>query len=365
MIYLDNNATTVLDPLVRKEMEREFALTPLNPSSFHRQGQLAKSLLLSARSSIAHYFGIPHDHLLFTSSATEGLIWLIRHFSKNGVHIISSSVEHAAIYEPLKKLSQTQNVTFLPTGEKGHIDPTDLKKAITPKTGLIILGAVNGETGVKNPIQEIAAIAHHHGIPLVIDGVALLGKESVILYEGVSAAVFSAHKVHGPKGVGCIAMPKLIKLNPLFLGGGQEYGLRSGTENLGGIMGFAKALELLAKDLPLFSSHMKTLQETFEMGILKALPGTLINGSGPRTVNVSNIYFPEWDAETLLIALDQKGICASHGSACSSGSLQPSRILLEMGLSQKRAKHSVRFSLSRFTTEEEINEAIKLIISCF
>jgi cysteine desulfurase len=363
MIYLDNNATTALDPLVRKEMEREFALTPLNPSSFHRQGQLAKSLLLSARSSIAQFFGIPHNHLLFTSTATEGLIWLIDHFSKNGAPIISTSIEHAAIYEPLKRLSQT--ITFLPTGEKGHIELIDLEEAITHETGLIILAAVNSETGVKNPIKEIAALTHRRGIPLVIDGVALLGKEDVILYEGISAAVFSAHKVHGPKGVGCIAMPKLIKLNPLFLGGGQEYGLRSGTENLAGIMGFAKALEILGKNLPLFSSHMKTLQETFEKAILGALPGSCINGSGPRTVNVSNIYFPDLDAETLLIALDQKGICASHGSACSSGSLEPSRVLLQMGVSRIKAKHSVRFSLSRFTTELEIKEAIKLIISCF
>ncbi len=363
MIYLDNNATTALAPEVAEEMLKEFSLTPLNPSSYHRQGQLAKSLLLGARSQIGDFFGLPHSQILFTSSATEGLSWLIHHFTQKPIHIISSNIEHSAVYQPLLALSNTHKVTFLPVGEKGHIEINDLAKAISPETGLIILGAVNSETGVINPILEIASIAEKHNIPLVVDGVALLGKEKLFIHAGVTAIVFSAHKMHGPKGIGCIALAKHLKLSPLYLGGGQEYGLRSGTENLGGILGFARAIQLVDGNEEVFSLRMKELRDHFESELKAAIPNIEINGTGPRAVNVSNLYFPQVDAETLLIALDQAGICASHGSACSSGSLEPSRILLNMGYPRKRAKHSVRFSLSRMTTREELEKALEILQS--
>ena len=221
---------------------------------------------------------------------------------------------------------------------------------------------VNNETGVKTDIQAIAAIAYEAGIPFLVDGVALLGKELFSIPLGVSAMCFSGHKLHAPQGTGFAFIRSNFKLHPLLTGGEQEFGHRGGTENVLGILSLAKAIEFLQAELPEASRRMLELRDKFENILLQELKNVSINGEGPRVVNTSNLAFSGVDGESLLINLDREGIAASHGSACSSGGLEPSRALLNMGLPLELVRSSIRFSLSRFTTESEILESCRLII---
>jgi cysteine desulfurase len=225
----------------------------------------------------------------------------------------------------------------------------------------MIFSAVYSETGAKLDLEAIAKLAHTNHVALVIDGVALLGKETFACYPGITGMGFSSHKLHGPKGVGLVYLAPGSHCNPLIVGGPQEKNLRAGTENLEGIYGFAKAVEILGQILPAVTHYIEELRNDFEAILTKKLKDIVINKGSSRICNTSNIYFPQVDAETLLIALDRHGICASAGSACSSGALEPSRVLLNMGLDRKRAKSSVRFSFSRFNTREETEKAAYLI----
>lgn len=360
-IYFDNNATTPLDPDVLDVMIGELAAPPHNPSSIHVFGQEGKKILTQARNTIATFLSVKPTEIFFTSSGTEGLNLLIRGASTGG-HIIGSSIDHSAVYNTLEHLKENGTaVTYLPVDHYGAPQIKDLKKAIRPNTELIVLSAANGETGVKLDIEEFGALAKRHHIPLILDGVALLGKEPFTIPHGVSGIAFSAHKFHGPQGTGFIYLHPSLKLSPLMTGGGQEKGLRPGTENLAGILGMAHALTLLDEDETY--DHLSHLRETFEAMVLEALPDTEINGTGPRLPNTSNLYFPGTDGESLLISLDMHGIAASHASACASGALEPSRTLLNMGYSKERASSSLRFSFSRFNTLEEVQKAALILIS--
>lgn len=360
-IYLDNNGTTPLDPDVLDVMIEELANAPHNPSSIHSFGQEGKKILTEARTKVANFLAVKPSEISFTSSGTEGLNLLIRGASKGG-HIIGSAIDHAAVFHTLEDLKQKgTKVTYLPIDEHGAPKLNDLKKMIRPETELIVLSAANGETGVKLDINGFAAFAKRSGIPLILDGVALLGKEPFTIPEGVCGMAFSAHKFHGPQGVGFIYHHPSLKLTPIITGGGQEKGLRSGTENLPAIVGMAHALSLLDEDENY--AHLSHLRETFEAMILEALPDTEINGTGPRLPNTSNLYFPDVDGESLLISLDMQGIAASHASACASGALEPSRTLLNMGYTKKRASSSLRFSFSRMNTLKEIEKAALTLIS--
>lgn len=238
-----------------------------------------------------------------------------------------------------------------------------LESAITPKTKLITLMAVNNITGVKTDLHAIAAIAEKHQIPLVIDGVQLLGKEQFQIPRGISGMAFSSHKIHGPQGVGLALLRPHYKLPSLITGGSQENGRRGGTENIPGIVGFAKAVELLSTALPHATTHMQKLRDRLIEGISHAAGNIVVHGQGPRICNTAHIGFPGIDGETLLLQLDLAGVAASHGSACSSGGLEPSPILLQMGIPSKLAASSIRFSVSRFTTENEINQTLEIISS--
>lgn len=351
-IYLDNNATTELDPRVLAAMIAELEAGPSNPSSIHSFGRKAHARLMEARDLIANYLGVRNDELIFTGSGTEAVNLALLGLKPNG-HIITTKIEHASVYHTIESLANP--VTYLPIREEGHVRLADLEEAITLKTCLIILSAVNSETGVKNPIDEIANLAKRYGIPFIVDGVALLGKEEFVIPDGVTAMAFSAHKIHGPKGVGLLFLRKGSKITPLFLGGGQEQMRRAGTENLPGIIGFAKTVDLLKTELPEAVIRMQKLRDRLENG----LSNIRVNGTGLRVCNTSSITFLGADGEDMLIKLDQMGIAVSMGSACSSGVLRPSRVLLEMGFSNKEALSTLRFSLSRFTTEDEIHEVIK------
>jgi cysteine desulfurase len=360
-IYLDNNGTTPLDPNVLDVMIEELANGPRNPSSIHTFGQEGKKILTKARKTIADFFSLKPSDILFTSGGTEGLNLLIRGTSKGG-HIIGSNIDHAAVYNTLEDLKEKgADVTYLPVHEYGAPEPEDLIKAIRPDTDLIVLSAANSETGVKLDMQRCASIAENRRIPLILDGVALLGKEPFTIPAGVSGMAFSSHKFHGPQGIGFIICRPSLKLTPLITGGGQEKGLRSGTENLPAIVGMAHALTLLNEDK--IYAHLSYLRTRFEALIFRALPTTEINGTGPRLPSTSNLYFPNIDGESLLISLDMHGIAASHASACASGALEPSRTLLNMGYSKERASSSLRFSFSRFNTLDEVETAARTLIS--
>lgn len=346
MSYLDNNATTPLAPEVATAMQEAMQTFVGNPSSVHSYGRAAKKTLIDCRARIAQKLGTKEEEILFTSGGTESMNLLI-HGLYNPLRpgIISSKIEHPCVLDALNRY----DTTYLPVTAWGAPLPESLKNAITPDTGLIVLSAANHETGVLLDLEVIAKIAYDNSIPLIIDGIAYLGKTPFHLPEGVTAMGFSGHKIHGPTGTGFAFLRKGHKLRPLFSGGFQEKGYRPGTENLLGIIGLTKAVELLSNDA---IAHMRKLQKHLE----EALPN--INGEGPRVANVSNIAFPGTLAEELLILLDRQGVAISHGSACTAGSLEPSRILLEMGYPIERVRSSLRISLSRLTTAEEIDQLI-------
>lgn len=365
-IYLDNNATTGLDASVLDAMLPELSSLPANPSSIHAYGQIAKSKLSQAREILAKFLKVRSSEIVFTSGGTESMNMLIQGISSSFTkgHIITTNVEHACVYECVLMLQKKGwDVTFATVGPWGAAKQEDILSALRPDTKLIVLSAVNSETGVKTDIDSIASLAKQHQIPFFVDGVALLGKELFTIPSGVSGMGFSAHKIHGPKGVGFAYVRSDLKLTPLLVGGGQEFTRRSGTENLPGIVGLSRAISLVKEKQQDFTHHMQSLQELLEKGLMEKASPVLINGEGPRVCNTSNLYFPGVDGETLLIQLDQAGIAASHGSACASGSLEPSRVLLQMGYTKERARSSIRFSLSRMTTKEEIEAAIISIAS--
>lgn len=364
-IYLDHNATTPIDPKVLQAVIRELQQEPGNPSSVHVDGREARKRLTQARQTVAAFFRIDPRELLFTSGGTEAANLLLRGFlcHKPGAHLITSNAEHSCVYRTAKELeSHGVDVTFLQARRWGAATPEDLRQAITPATRLIALMAVNNETGVKTDIEAMGRVAMEYKIPLIVDGVAWLGKERVTIPPGVSAMFFSGHKLHAPQGTGALFCRTSLKLAPLLSGGHQEFDRRAGTENLPGIVGFAAAIEQLAQNQEQFSAHMREMRDRLELGLKSKLDAIVINGEGPRIVNTSNISFLNVDGESLLIKLDQENISVSHGSACTSGAIEPSRILLQMGIPLAEARSAIRFSVSRFTTAEEIDRCIDIVV---
>lgn len=364
-IYLDNNATTFVDPRVTELILDALQTVQGNPSSIHSFGQNVRNKISKARSSIASVLGVKPTELVFTSGGTEGMNMLIRGLAlvKKKGHIITSLAEHSCVFSTMKELEQLGfQVTYIEPGLLGAATPEAVEQSIRPDTIMIALMAVNNETGVKTDIASIAATAESTGIPVLVDGVSLMGKELFSIPSGVSAIAFSGHKFHAPQGTGMVFVRSGLKLKPLLAGGEQEFGRRPGTENVIGILALAKAVLILSDELPLASEKMLYLRKRFEGALQAELPEIYINGEGPRTVNVSNVAFRGVDGESLLMGLDSAGIAASHGSACSSGALEPSRILLSMGIAQELVRSSLRFSFSRFTTEQEIDVAVSVII---
>lgn len=360
-IYLDNNATTVLDPLVKKQMSF-LPDKPYNPSSIHFLGKEAKKIITQARDTIAATLCVPSPTLYFTSGGTESMNMLINGLYPGKGNILSTNIEHSCVLESLSQLQKTGvHVEYVPVGFEGAPSVESIKAQINKETTMMVFSAVYSETGAKINLAEVAKLAIDHLITLVIDGVALLGKEAFTIYPGVKGMGFSSHKLHGPKGVGLAYISHDACCKPLLLGGPQEKGQRAGTENLEGIYGFSKAVELLSIELPSATKKMEELRDLFEDILKKQLHDIEINGAAPRICNTSNIYFPNIDAESLLIAMDRQGICASAGSACSSGALEPSRVLLNMGFARKRAKSSIRFSFCRLNNKDEIEKAAFII----
>lgn len=357
MVYLDNNATTFLDPEVLTVMKPILAGKIGNPSSIHRYGQVGQALLAKATKDVAAYFGVRTSEIVFTSGATEALNLVIRSIPR-GSHIVTSSLEHIAVMESLKYTGC--EVSYLdPYPGKGAIAFDQIEAALRPDTAAIVLMAANNETGVMTDLEPIAALAEQREVLLIVDGVARLGKGHWNIPSGVTALCFSGHKIHAPTGVGIAVIRRPMNAHPLIVGGPQQHQMRGGTENLAAIVGFAKALSLL----PESGNTMANLRDRLERGLVASLSGIRIHGIDQlRLCNTSNIAFADVEGENLLIQLDLAGIAVSHGSACSSGSLEPSRVLLNMHIDPKDARSSIRFSLSRFTTLDEIDTAISTIV---
>jgi cysteine desulfurase len=363
-IYLDNNATTCLEPRLCDLFLASLQKCYGNPSSIHSFGQEAKAELIAARQILAQIFHVQSNEIIFTSSATEAINLLLRGILGETCtgHCITSSVEHAAVYETLLDLEKSGlELSYLPVGSLGAPSVQELELAIRPHTRLIVLMAANNETGVRTDIDAMAEVALRHNIPLVVDAVALFGKEAFTLHPGISACVFSGHKFHAPKGVAFAVVRKGLKLRPYLTGGHQELGRRAGTENLAAIVAMCEAARLTYEELDPTVTRMRFLRDYFESELFKRIPGVKINGLGPRIANTSNLSFPGSDGELLLMHLDLHGVAASLGSACSSGALEPSRVLLNMGLTRDEAMASLRFSLSRFTTKDELDQTIAVL----
>ena len=362
-IYFDNAATKPVRPEVFEAMKPLLMEEYGNPSSIYELARNSKKLLEKARKQVADAIGALPSEIFFTSGATEannwalsGVIETVKGASKK--HIITTSIEHHAVLHTCKYLEKTHgcDVTYLPVDEFGLINTDDLIRAIRSDTVIISVMFVNNEIGTVQPIKEVGEIARAHGILFHTDAVQALGFLPIdVGSQNIDLMSLSAHKIHGPKGIGALYIRKGTKLPPFIHGGGQEGGRRAGTENMSGISGFGKAAELVSSELEQTVLHLKKLQDKIIDGVLK-IPHSRLNGSREHRVagNV-NVCFEFIEGESLLLLLDMKGIFASSGSACTSGSLDPSHVLLAIGLPHEIAHGSLRISLSKYNTESEVD----------
>jgi cysteine desulfurase len=360
-VYLDHNATTPLDPDVAAAMTAALQRFG-NPSSLHAWGREARETLEASRAAVAAALGCrDKDSVVFTSGGTEADNLAVKGAAlgqaPRGRHVIVSAVEHHAVLHAADWLAgQGFHVTRLPVDQQGRLDPDDLIRAIRPDTILVSCMHANNETGVLFPVARLATICRERGIPFHTDAVQTLGKIPVSFPGlGVDLLSLSAHKVHGPKGVGALLVRRGLRMQALVHGGAQERSRRGGTENVAGIAAFAEAVRLAVRELPEAAPRMAALRDRLEAGLVAAVPGVHRNGHPTeRLPHTSNLAFAGLEAESVILALDLEGIAVSSGAACSSGSLQPSHVLSAMGLPRERAAASVRFSLARTTTADEI-----------
>lgn len=369
-VYLDNNATTRCDPRVVEVMLPLFTEQYGNAASrTHRYGWAAEEVVDFAREQAAQLAGAEKQEIVFTSGATEALNLAIKGvfeaYAAKGRHIITVATEHKAVLDTCKHLEKLgATVTVLTVNAAGLINLHELEAAITPQTILACIMYANNETGVIQPIADISTITRRHGVLLLTDATQAMGKIPVnVQADGIDLMAFSAHKMHGPKGVGALYVRRRdprVRVAPQIDGGGHERGMRSGTLNVPGIAGLGKACELAGAEMAATTARLEFLRNRLEKGLL-AIEGTSVNGSVEhRLPNVTNIAFRYTEGNALLTALNQD-IAVSSGSACTSALPEPSHVLTAMGLSEELAHSSLRFSVSRFTTEEEIDHAVKAV----
>jgi cysteine desulfurase len=368
-IYMDANATTPLLPEVFEAM-RPFWIEHFgNASSIHQQGQYARAAVDHARESIAKLLHCRASEIVFTSGGTESDNLALFGTLAEGAHLITTAIEHHAVLHAAEALAARGiEVTFLPCTAQGLIEPAALEGALRPNTKLVSVLYANNETGVIQPIAELARITHAAGALIHTDAVQAAGKLPLDLsprgpLKDVDLLSISGHKIYAPKGIGALFVRRSVRLAPMMHGGTHERQRRAGTENVTGAVGLGKAAELaqawLATDDP---NRLAALRDRLEEGILARVDECGVNGEGaPRVGNTTNLYFDHVEAEALLIALDLKGLAVSGGSACQSGATEPSHVLTAMGLTPARARASLRFSLSKLNTQEEVDEALKLI----
>ena len=358
MIYLDAAASTPLRPEVRDAMEPWLAAAGGNPSSLHAAGRRARKALEDARERAAAALKADPREIAFTSGATESNTWAVLGLPLK--HVVTTTVEHASLLAACATAeARGVRVTRVGVGPDGLVDPAAVAAAVGPDTGLVSVMAVNNETGAVQPIEEVrrrlpASVLFH------VDAAQALGKVEVDP-RVCDLLTFSAHKIHGPKGVGGLLVRRSVPLGPLFAGGGQELGRRAGTENVAGIVGLAEALDLAVRELPAAGPRAAALRDRLEAAFL-AVDGASRNGPAVRRApHLLNVSFEGVEGETAVLALDAEDVAVSSGSACASGGTEPSHVLLAMGLSRERAKGGIRFGVSSRTTDREVDEACGIV----
>lgn len=371
IIYMDNAATTAVRKEVLDAMLPYFSEHYGNPSSIHSVGRDAKRAVEAARKQVAAALGAQPQEIYFTAGGSESDNWALRSatemLAKKGKHIITSAIEHHAVLHTCEYLEKQHGyrVTYLPVDEYGLVNPADVKAAIAEDTVLISIMAANNEIGTLQPITEIGKIAKEAGVLFHTDAVQAVGAIPIDVNAwNVDLLSLSAHKFHGPKGVGALYVRKGTRMNNLIFGGAQERNLRAGTENLASIVGLGKAIEIAVTELPEYTKHMLKLRDRLIDGILSEIPDVRLNGHRterlPGNVNVSVRYI---EGESLLMRLDLAGVEGSSGSACTSGSLDPSHVLLAIGLPHEIAHGSLRLSLGIGNTEEDVEYVLKVLPS--
>lgn len=364
-IYLDNAATTPVAPEVIEAMQPYFSESYGNASSLHGKGREAKKALEESRAKVADFLGVDSDEIVFTSGATESNNLALKGFAfanrSRGKHIITSRIEHPCIMETSRWLErQGFEVTYLPVDKFGLVDPGELERVIRKDTILVSIMTANNEIGTIEPLKEIKKICNEKGVVFHTDAVQACGKIPLEL-KGTDMLSASSHKIYGPKGVGILYIRHGIKLDPLISGGGHEGGLRSGTENVAGVVGLAAATELMRKEMKKEAERQTKLRDMLIKETLK-IPENRLNGHPTKRLpNNANFSFSYIEGESLVLRLDDAGIMASTGSACSSPKLEPSHVLLAIGLSHALAHGSLRLTLGRQTTKEEIKYTIETI----
>ena len=367
-IYLDHNATTPIRPEVLVAMMPFLTGEYGNASSIHALGQNARGAVEQARVQVAKLVGAHETEIMFTSGGTESdnyaILGAAGAFAGKTKHVITSAIEHVAALDPCKALAkQGVDVTFLPVDRDGAVNPEDVRRAIRPDTTLITIMLANNETGTIEPVEEIGRIAAEKGIAFHTDAVQAAGKIPIDVEKlDVDLLSISAHKFCGPKGVGALYIRKGTSVAPLLYGGHSERDRRPGTEDVAAIAGMGKAAELALAGMSADSARVRTLRDRLEQGLLARIPNAWVNGArAPRVPNTANLTFPFIEGESIVIALDLKGIACSTGAACSSGAVEPSHVLLALGLAPADARATLRLSLGHQTTEDEIDSALATI----
>ena len=364
-VYLDNNATTPVLPEMQEAMRPYFGERFGNASSIHHHGQETRAAVENAREAVAALLGCRASEIVFTSGGTESDNLAIAGLAAPGDHIITSNIEHHAVLFACKHLEDTgREVTYVPVDGRGLIDPEDVRRALRPNTKLITIMMANNETGVLQPVEEIGRIAAEADVFFHTDAVQAAGKVPIdVKSVGCDVLSISGHKIHAPQGVGALYVRKGTHIQPLFFGGRHERSRRAGTENVPGIVALGKAAELAIEGLRRGDNKkMTALRDRLQQGIVAQVEEVGVNGEGaPRVPNTTNIYFDHIEGEAMVIALDLKGLAISTGAACSSGAIEPSHVLMAMGLRPDRARASIRFSLGKQNTAEDVDFALALV----
>ena len=366
-IYVDNNATTRVDPEVLREMLPYFSEYYGNPSSMHHFGGQVMEAVNRAREKVAHLIGADPSEILFTSCGTESdntaILAAIQSYPEKR-HLVTTRVEHPAVLNLCKHLmKQGYRVTELPVNREGLLDLDQLRDAVTPYTAVVSVMFANNETGVIFPVNEIAGIVKEKGSVFHCDAVQAAGKIPMDMSRNqIDLLSISGHKLHAPKGVGALYIRRGTRFRPFLIGGHQEHGRRGGTENIPSIIGLGKACELAGEHLIEENTKVHALRDRLEKGLLEKVPRTWLNGHPAlRLPNTTNLSFEYIEGEAILLLMSKEGIAASSGSACTSGSLEPSHVLRAMGVPFTGAHGSIRFSLSRFNTDEDIDVILEKV----
>ncbi|KST63419.1 cysteine desulfurase NifS [Mastigocoleus testarum] len=366
-IYLDNNATTKVDPAVVEAMMPYITEYYGNPSSMHTFGGQVSKAIRQAREKVAALIGAEESEIIFTSGGTEGDNAAIRaalQAQPQKRHIITTQVEHPAVLNLCKQMqNQGYEVTYLSVDSRGQLDLHELEAALTGNTALVTIMYANNETGVIFPIEEIGKLVKEYGAIFHVDAVQAVGKIPLNMKNStIDMLSISGHKIHAPKGIGALYVRRGVRFRPMLIGGGQERGRRGGTPNVPGIVALGKAAELELLHIEEATARERRLRDRLEKAIINTIPDCEVNGHGSeRLPNTTNIGFKYIEGEAILLLLNQHGICASSGSACSSGSLEPSHVLRAMGLPYTTLHGSIRFSLCRYTTEAEIDAVLGVL----